>query len=78
MSSADFIDVAQTIVLALVAVAQIYTILILRNELSRAGKVLHALSNAMGEHSDLRHRMEVLVDDVVELKDDVTELKMRR
>jgi hypothetical protein len=62
--STDFIDIARTFVLALVAVAQIYTILILRNELSRAAKVLHAMSMAMGEQSDLRRRMEDLEDEV--------------
>ena len=52
MSTEDFVDIAQTSVLALVALAQIYTILILRNELSRAAKVLHGLSTAMGEQKD--------------------------
>jgi hypothetical protein len=70
MSSTDFIDIAQTFVLALVAVAQIYTILILRNELSRAAKVLHAMSMAMGEQSDLKQR-------VNDLEDEVSELTMR-
>ena len=51
----------------MVAVGQIYTILILRNELSRAAKVLHAMSMAIGEQSDLKRRMEVLEDNVAEL-----------
>ena len=63
----DFIDIGQTLVLAMVAVGQIYTILILRNELSRAAKVLHAMSMAIGEQSDLKRRMEVLEDNVAEL-----------
>jgi hypothetical protein len=62
-SSVPFI-VAQTFVLGLVAVAQIYTILILRNELSRAPKVLHAMSMAMGEQSDLKRRVSDLEDEV--------------
>jgi hypothetical protein len=51
MSSTNFIDIAQTFVLALVAVAQINTILILRNELSRAAKVLHAMSMGWGSRA---------------------------
>ena len=70
MSTADFVDIAQTFVLALVAVAQIYTILILRNELRRAAKVLHGLSTAMGEQSDLKRR-------VTDLEEEVTGLMMR-
>jgi hypothetical protein len=70
MSTADFVDIAQTCVLALVAVAQIYTILILRNELRRAAKVLHGLSTAMGEQSDLKRR-------VTDLEEEVTGLMMR-
>jgi hypothetical protein len=64
MNGTDFIDIAQTFVLALVAVAQIYTIIILRNELSRAAKVLHAMSLAMGEQSDLKQRVNDLEDEV--------------
>ena len=56
--------------LALVALAQIYTILILRNELSRAAKVLHGLSTAMGEQKDLNRR-------VTDLEEEVTGLMMR-
>jgi hypothetical protein len=67
MSSTDFIDIAQTFVLALVAVAQIYTILILRNELSRAAKVLHAMSMAMGEQTDLKRRVNDLENEVADL-----------
>jgi hypothetical protein len=67
MGRTDLIDLAQTFVLALVAVAQIYTILILRNELSRAAKVLHAMSMAMGEQSDLQRRVNDLEDEVAGL-----------
>ncbi|MBV8796764.1 MAG: hypothetical protein JO136_17670 [Hyphomicrobiales bacterium] len=67
MGSSDFIDVAQTCVLAFVAISQIYTILILRNELSRAAKVLHAMSMAMGEQSDLRRRIDELEEEVAEM-----------
>ena len=70
MSTADFVDIAQTCVLALVAVAQIYTILILRNELRRTANVLHGLSTAMGEQSDLKRR-------VTDLEEEVTGLMMR-
>jgi hypothetical protein len=63
----DFIDIGQTFVLAMVAVGRIYTILILPNELNRAAKVLHAMSMAIGEQSDLKRRMEVLEDNVAEL-----------
>jgi len=69
MSTADFVDIAQTYVLALV-VAQIYTILILRNELRRAAKVLHGLSTATGEQSDLKRR-------VTDLEEEITGLMMR-
>lgn len=68
MGSTDFIDVAQTFVLALVAVSQIYTILILRNELSRAAKVLHAMSMAMGEQSDLKGRVDDLEEEIAEMR----------
>jgi phosphoglycerate-specific signal transduction histidine kinase len=44
--------------------------LILRNELSRVGKVLRALSTAMGEQSDLKRR-------VNDLEEEVTDLTMR-
>ena len=56
--------------MALVAVAQIYTILILRNELRRTANVLHGLSTAMGEQSDLKRR-------VTDLEEEVTGLMMR-
>ena len=67
MSSTNVIDIAQTFVLALVAVAQIYTILILRNELSRAAKVLHAMSMAMGEQTDLKRRVNDLENELADL-----------
>jgi hypothetical protein len=67
MGSTNFIDIAQTFVLALVAVAQIYTILILRNELSRAAKVLHAMNMAIGEQSELKRRVNDLEDEVAGL-----------
>jgi hypothetical protein len=67
MSSTNLVDIAQTLVLALVAVAQIYTILILRNELSRAAKVLHAMSMAMAEQTDLKRRVNDLENELADL-----------
>jgi hypothetical protein len=67
MGSTDFINLAQTLVLALVAVAQVYTILILRNELRRAARVLSAMSDSIGEQSILRRRVDDLADDVAQL-----------
>ena len=54
MSTADFVDIAQTFVLALVAVAQIYTILILRKNSGARPRFCTAWSTAMGEQSDLK------------------------
>jgi hypothetical protein len=56
MSITDFIEIAQTFVLAWL-IAHIYTTLILRNELGRAAKVLNAMSMATGEQSDLNRRV---------------------
>jgi hypothetical protein len=62
-----WIDVVQTFAIIVVALAQIYTMLILRAELRRTAAVSRAMGQAMGEQGDVRRRLDEMEDLLADL-----------
>jgi hypothetical protein len=62
---AELADVAQTIVLAMIALSQIYT---LRNMGAQMVKTTRSAGRAIGEQTELKRRVQNLEDEVAQLK----------
>jgi phage shock protein A len=62
---AELVDVAQTIVLAMIALSQIYSLRTMGAEMVKATR---AAGRAIGEQTELKHRVQNLEEEVAQLK----------
>jgi hypothetical protein len=65
MGMAELVDVAQTIVLAMIALSQIYTLRAMSAQMAEATR---SMGRALGDQSSLKLRIQKLEGEVADLK----------